>query len=533
MTEFVQRILAELKTNESVNSEPLVKMLVESTTKSITLGENNVTIYSNLKNGLISINESLKNTTLDAVIYQFNKNEETPEAKIYAIAKEADLLTKVNKIKESNAYANPIVKTKVDLFEMNLNSGTPDFVLCANFIKVLEQYSYDSIVGESVKEVNQYLTENQSRLAILSTIYQMDAMRTPLYAGISSNLKEMLFNESYSADVIKLKYGTTVPLVSSLINELRIIESAENGSFTLGEGNYDTVVNDLIAPAIKTKDGIVICMDNRFLSIREASGLTGNETKIHVDEKFKIADLDPTYVKTAYGDFYELCESYVTLGFNKTEDGLGVESKAIRNLTLGFRMNESRSLDLYINGVKAEDPNMVNVSEAISLQSNDIKKKISKIVENIKNLYTFEFIKEVSNIRRLAESMVVKLDETYFICDKINTVDRIWSQVSENQLYEFFKNRFNYNISSIFKLEIARETAELNSIEENKVSLLSNIEKLENSIKKIEEACLNPDLESNEIKKLETIKESIEKTIIELKQEYVRVDLLKKKQLVA
>lgn len=533
MTEFVQRILAELRTNESVNSEPLVKMLVESTTKSITLGENIVTIYSNLKNGVASVNESLKNSNLEAILHQFNKNEETPDSKIYQIAKEANLSKKIAQIKESNAYANPIIKTKVDHFEMNLNSGTPDFVLCSNFVKVLEQYSYDAIISNSVKEVKNYLLENRSKLAVLNSIYQMDAMRTPVYAGISANLKDMLITESYSADIVKLKYGTSVPLVSSLINELRIIESSTNGTFTLGEGNYDTVVNDLIAPAVKTKDGIIICMDNRFLSIREAKGLLGNEAKIHIDEKFKISDLDPNYVKTTYGNFYELCEAYVTLGFTKTGDGLGVVSKSVRGLELGLKMNESRGLDLYINGTKAGDANVTNVSEALALQSNEIKAKVARIIENTESLYTFEFIKEVSNARRLSDALVVKLEESYFICNKVNAADRVWTGVNENQLYEFFKSRFNYDISSIFKVQIEKGEAEIKAIEENKANILANIEKLENSTLKLNEACANPNLESSEIKKLEAIKESIEKTIVELKQEYVRVDLLKKKQVTA
>ena len=52
--------------------------------------------------------------------------------------------------------------------------------------------------------------------------------------------------------------------------------------------------------------------------------------------------VDPNYVRTTYGNFYDVCEAYATLGFAKSEDGLGVESKSIRNFTLGFKLNEEK-----------------------------------------------------------------------------------------------------------------------------------------------------------------------------------------------
>ena len=149
---------------------------------------------------------------------------------------------------------------------------------------------------DMIQQVNTYLSENQSTLAVLNTIYRMDSMGSPIYAGVSSDLKNMLITESYSADVVKVKYGTSVPLVTELVNTLSIIESANTGNFTLGEGNYDTKVTNLITPALKTADGLLLYTDNRFLSIRESKGLLGNESKVHVDGAFKIADVDVTPV---------------------------------------------------------------------------------------------------------------------------------------------------------------------------------------------------------------------------------------------
>jgi hypothetical protein len=529
MNEFVQRILSELKTNKSVNSKPLVKMLVESTEKSIALGENITSVYKNLKNGLVAITEKENTPNLAVLVHQFNVNEETLDSKVTKIAKTANLTAKIKAIKESNAYVNPVIRTQVDAFESSLNSGTPDFSLCGSFIQTFEQYQYDTTIKKAISQVAKYLAENQSTLAMLDTIYRLDMMRTPVYAGVNNNLKTLLVSESYSADILKMTYANTVPVITSLINDLALIEAKSTGTFTIGGGNQETNVNNLITPAMQTEDGILLYTDNRFLSIREAKGLLGNETKIHVDGSFKIADVDPAYVKQKYGNFYDLCEAYVTLGFTKTADGLGVESNSIRNFTLGFKVNESKSVDLYINGVKMGTPGVANISEALALEAGATKSKVNRIVEGTKNLFNFEFIKEISNDRLMNECMLLNLNGLYFICEKVNAADRAWYQVNEHEMYEFFKAKFNYDISPIFKTKIDEAAAALHKIEQAKSAISENINKLEQSISKINEAIKTKDLDVSQIKKLEGVKNAIEESVNGLKAEYIRVDLLKKK----
>ena len=107
MNEFLQKMLAELNSNKSVSSEPLVKMIVESANKSIALGENVALVSANLKTGLAYINETIKNPALSTLLTKFNESANTPEAKVTAIAKEVNLLAKITLLKESNAYSNP------------------------------------------------------------------------------------------------------------------------------------------------------------------------------------------------------------------------------------------------------------------------------------------------------------------------------------------------------------------------------------------------------------------------------------------
>lgn len=529
MNQFVQRIVAELKTNESLKNELLVKMLTESIDKSIALNESESAIYNSLKVGVVSLNEKIKSPVLESILLQFAKNEETPESKVYKLANEINFENIVRALKESAAYANPIIKTQVDGLDKAVATGTPGFSLCLPFIQVFEQYSHDKTVGSCVESVKSYISKNRAKLSVISTIYQLDSMKSPAYAGVSSDLKSMLLAESYSADILKLKYNTSVPLVTNLINDLRLIESQETGSFTLGEGNGDTQISNLIAPAIKTEDGLIMYVDNRFLSIRESKGLNGTESKIHIDENFKIADIDPNYVKSNYSDFYQLCEAYVNLGFTKTADGLGVETSAIKNFKLGLRANENKEIEFYINDSKVNESNDASISEALALQPTQIQVRVARILENTKDIFNFEFIKEVTNDRTLSEALVFNLNSSYYVCDKVNAADRVWKKVDENELYHFIGSKFNYDISKIFKVKIDEAAAINKEIETQKQAILENISKLESSITKLDDAANNPNLDPSETKYFVDLKESITGTINKLKEEYISLDLLKKK----
>ena len=111
MTHFLDKILGELKNNSKLNSNSLVRMLTESTDKSIALGENPHAIYLNLKKGLYSINEQVSLTPLKVLIGNIEKSETTPEMRVSKIASEVNLRGKISKLKKSISYTNPIIKT--------------------------------------------------------------------------------------------------------------------------------------------------------------------------------------------------------------------------------------------------------------------------------------------------------------------------------------------------------------------------------------------------------------------------------------
>lgn len=527
MKDFVNKILGELTTNENIKSDPVIQILVESTNKSIALGESYESVYNALKTNLTNINKHSKNTQIDTLLEEFNKNDDTVDSKLAKLVDSGNLKAKLSAIKEA-ATSNPIIASQVESFENALNGGVPEISLYSAFLQTFEKYNYDSKIKNQLNALKTHINENNSKLVILGTIFEMERTGAPVYAGVKNSLKELLVTESYSADVLKVKFGTVFPLINNLINDLRVLESQKEGSFTLGEGDGNTKIRNVIAPTLKIDEGFIILNDNRFLSITKSKKLTGDESEVYVNEDFTISAIKPEVVKEKYPKFYELCESYSILGFTPSEDGLGVDSSALRTFKLGFRVNEAKELELFVNGNKVEDPKTINLSESLVLESESIKHKITSLFENFKDILHFEFMKEVSNDLTMNEALVVNLNESFFICEKPNTAQRIWNKVSEMQMYEYFANNFKYDISSLFKVKLEKGLEKVREIEAEKSKILENVEKLEQTIEKLNQTINSNEITPDSVSQLETIKESVEKTIKELKDDFVKLDLSKK-----
>ena len=529
MTHFLDKIQAELKSNSKLNKNPLINILTESVDKSIALGENKHTIYLKLKNGLYSINEQSTIPELKILLDQIERSESTIDSKVSQIANSVGLKKHIKILKESISYTNPIIKSEIDLFESSLDSGKPEFYACVELAQILEKYKHDATFNSVLTSIHKYISSNESKLHMLYTIYEMDSLRSPVYSEVSATLKELLLNEQYSADILKLRFGNSIPLINNLISNLRITESKKNNAFTLGEGNGDTVVDNLIAPMVSTKDGMLIYLDNRFLSIRESKSLLGSESKIHINSKYKISEINPLYVRENLSDFYSICEAYANLGFEKSRDGLGVESKSLRNIKLGLKLNENRELDMYINGIKPETTDLakLQIAQATALQTTQNKIFINKILENSSKIFNFEFIKSVTNHRLGKEILITKLDNDYYVCEKKNQVEHEWSKKTPNQLYSYILENFKYDIRPIFGEKISESEKKINTIESRKKQILVEVEKLEESVNKLKVAISIEDIELTKAKKLESIKESIEHMINSLKEEYVTLDLAK------
>jgi hypothetical protein len=504
--------------------------VIESTNKSIVNRESYDHITVQLKNSLTGINEHLKNRKIDVLLSQFTKQERTSNSVLHEMSKVADLTGKLNMIKESNAYSNPIIKSKVDNYDEILKSGAPEFRLYPSFINDFTQHIHESAIQSAVDQVINVVESRANDFEVLNTIHIMtDAnSQTYLYESIADSLKQSLAENKYSADIINLMHGeSNLPLVTQLVNNLRIMEASVDGTFTLGAGNVDTTIQNLIAPSVKLKKGILTYVDNRFMKISESTKLTGNETEVHINEGFTIATMDPEFIKAKFPKFYQLSEAFASLGFAPSTSREGVESNSIRNFKLGLNTNESNGLDIYLNDNKIDGLESINLTEALVMETPDVRNRVEFVFENLKSIFAFEFIKNISNDRLLSEATVFELGGNYILCNKLNTADRVWNKVDESEMADFFNTNFQYDISNIFATKIDEAVETKRKIEAAKTAILENINKLEGSVAKLDETIKTGDVDSSRVAELEKLKTSINESISKLKEDYINVDLAK------
>ena len=272
-------------------------------------------------------------------------------------------------------------------------------------------------------------------------------------------------------------------------------------------------------------NAIISYIDNRFMRISESTEEIEGDT-VHIKEEgFTISTVNPDTVLKENKEFYSLCESFARLGFK--QEGNMVTSSLIRNFKLGFSFNESNDLDIYLNDSKIDSIDSINVTEALAMETNEIKHYVNNLLENTKHLLNLKFIKNISNDQSLTESTVFELNGNYFLCKKVNSADREWSKVNEHDMFTYFKENYNYDISSIYSDAINETAEKIKAIEKRKGTILENVSKLEGAVSEISTALESPKLQKGAIPKLEKLKESIESNISSLKEEYIELDLAK------
>lgn len=530
MKTFINNAINELSGDKDINKHSLIKVLIESIDNTIKMGGSISSAYNNLKKGLVDINEHLRNEKIAGIIDQFNKFEETDENRLFELYKEADLNKEIKKIKNSGAYADPVIMHKTDMLEETLyTKNVPEFKCYSGFVKTFTPHMYNNVIKESVEKISNYVNNNLEKILVIDSIYEMNrGGGSKLYLNEIDKLTGMLLNESYSSEAVRIKLNSDLPVLHKLVENLAMYESSREKGFSIGAGNTSCVVRDTIVPSTKlNKNTMLFYMDDKFLSIannnKDKQGNVLSEcTKTYVSE------IDPTYVKENNADFYNLCESFYNLKFTNNESGNGILSDSIRNFVLEFKVEEKGTIGTYLNDTKVEF-DKVNFSEVLLMESTKIKNNVSNVLKGSESIFNFEFIKLLENKTTGKETYIIEANGDYHVCEKLNSVEREWKDgIDEYKLYNYVLENFNYDISPIFKVKIDKTVATLKEIEDNKQVININVSKLEESVKKIDDNLSSGEIDDKYHGELENIKHQLENKILSLREKYVEIDLKKK-----
>lgn len=513
MNGLIQELTNELKNNTGVNSSLAAKVVLESINNSLMLGVSPSEILENSLTTLEQFATEMTNENLKEVVTKFRKMSDKPTSRLQNMAKEAGLSIKIQAIKESEIYADPVLKHTVARLEEALTT-MPEYRAIRYFFEGLSKFSYDKTISNILESLTTYVNENSVKFEILNSIFEMRVTGAVLYKDACALLEEALLENVETADSLRMKMRNfaNLPVVNQLINRISLLESKATGSFNLGIGNGDAAVKPVVAPFYKVNEGTaVVFVDNKFIKLSE--------------------DADPTQLSleeaTALPEFFDVCEAFSKLNF-KEKNGEYVSTG--RNLTVAFGVNENGTLNLKINGSVIENIDSVKFSEIFLMETIDTRSALSKVFDNLDLIVNLEFGKVIVNERLGKDSIVFNFGDNIFVFEKLGDA-RLIKKMKGLTFHSYVMENFKYDISDMYSIQLEEREANIKALDSQKSAIEQNLAKLETSLSQIEEALSDKSISADYQEKLYELKMSIEKNVNALKNQYIIVDQSKKKSL--
>jgi hypothetical protein len=494
MNDLTKNLIKELKAAHAVSESRMLQMFVAGL-------EANVNASGNIEQALVDlaeVSEKLQNTELDAIVKKFNEMSNTPAKKLKMIENGAAVLPKIAQIKESAAYADPIFKTVVAGLE-KYAMVNPEPIIIESVIAKLKPFSFDSTVNSVVSDLTTYVAENRATLAIFNTIADLKKAPNAYYAQVCEKLEGAILEGRTSVDALTmiLAEATAQPVIKNLLNKLSQFESSKNGGFNLGSGNSSTKINPVVGVYTRTANGVRVLIENHIIDMND-------------EEE---AEMVPFSSLPQEDEFTQTAKAYTDLGFKPTEHG--VEAKGKAN-TIAFKVSPEGEVSFEINGKVAEDLNSSEIYKTLVVETISFKQNVAKILENANMIAQFEFVQRF--VTEGAQSYAINTDKAgIFVLDRqgLKKYDTLG-------FHKYVAETFKYDVSDLFAIQLSERQEFIKSVNERKAVIQSDIAKLEESIAQLDSVIEDADEETQD--QLETLKHTINSSIVGLKDEYLSLD---------
>ena len=494
MNDLTKNLIKELKTAQAVSESRMLQMFVAGL-------EANVNASGNIEQALADlaeVSEKLQNTELDTIVKKFNELSNTPAKKLKMLENGAAVLPKLAQIKESAAYADPIFRTVVLGLEKSV-SVNPEPLVIESVIAKLSPFSFDSTVKSVVADLTKYVSENRAILAIFNTIADLKKAPNSYYAQVSEKLENAILEGRTSVDALTmiLAEATAQPVIKNLLNRLSQFESSRNGGFNLGSGNSSTKINPVIGVYTKTANGVRVLIENHIIDMND-------------EEE---AEMVPFSSLPQEDEFTQTAKAYTDLGFKPTEHG--VEAKGKGN-TIAFKVSPDGEVSFEINGKIAEDLNSSEIYKTLVVETISFKQNVAKILENANMIAQFEFVQRF--VTEGLQSYAINTEKSgIFVLDRqgLKKYDTLG-------FHKYVAETFKYDVSDLFAIQLSERQEFIKSVNERKAVIQSDIAKLEESIAQLDSVIEDADEETQD--QLETLKHTINSSIVGLKDEYLSLD---------
>ena len=494
MNDLTKNLIQELKSAKAVSESRMLQIVVSGL-------EANIAASGNIDQALVDlaeVSEKLQNTELDTIVKKFNELSNTPAKKLKMIESGAAVLPKIAQIKESAAYADPVFKTVIAGLE-KYAAVNPEPIIIESVIAKLKPFSFDSTVKAVVADLTSYVAENRATLAIFNTIADLKKAPNAYYAQVCEKLENAILEGRTSVDALTmiLAEATAQPVIKTLLNKLAQFESSQNGGFNLGSGNGSTKINPVIGVYTRTANGVRVLIENHVIDMND-------------EEE---AEVVPFTALPQEDEFTQTAKAYTDLGFKPTEHG--VEAKGKAN-TIAFKVSPEGEVSFEINGKVAEDLNSSEIYKTLVVETVTFKQNVAKILENANMIAQFEFVQRF--VTEGAQSYAINTEKSgIFVLDRqgLKKYDTLG-------FHKYVAETFKYDVSDLFAIQLSERQEFIKSVNERKAVIKSDIAKLEESIAQLDSVIEDADEETQD--QLETLKHTINSSIVGLKNEYLSLD---------
>ena len=494
MNDLTKNLIQELKATKAVSESRMLQMVVSGI-------EATANASGNIDQALVDlaeVSEKLQNTELDTIVKKFNEISNTPAKQLKMVENGAAVLPKLAQIKESGAYSDPICKTVINGLEKQASLYSEPAII-ESVITKLKPFTFDSTVKRVVAELTNYVSENKATLAIFNTIADLKKAPNAYYAQVCEKLETAILEKRTSVDALTMILAEAVaqPAIKNLLNRLSQFESSVNGGFNLGSGNSSTKINPVIGVYTKTENGVRVLIENHVIDMND-------------EEE---AEMVPFSTLPQEDEFTQTAKAYTDLGFKPTEHG--VEAKGKAN-TIAFKVSPEGEVSFEINGKVAEDLNSSEIYKTLVVESITFKQNVAKILENANMIAQFEFVQRF--VTEGAQSYAINTEKSgIFVLDRQGL-----TKYDTLGFHKYIAETFKYDVSDLFAIQLSERQDFVKQVNERKSMIKLDIAKLEESIEQIEEVMVEADEETQD--QLETLKHTINSSIVGLKNEYLTLD---------
>jgi len=524
MNQFISKISDVISNNIELKDNTVLKAMLENVKHT----GDNIKFLNELKSTLIDVNKYLNNSDLRAICesIDFKIDDEYKtnlDSFITKVSNEFDVTSLAESILSDISITEPTLKSYLSDLVSECKSGKyPTYLYLNSLVSALDEYSYHNIVKESIDKCKKYMSSNIDKLIVVDTINYMNVnSKYGVNESVNNTLKQCVYENQFNPDVISLKLGafSNTESVSMMLESLRLVRSQNDPRFDLGNGSNDVSIHSYIGPVLQEGSDLTFYVDNSFIHISQ-SALDSSliSRTINESNKIKLYELDELMIFNTDRNYYNAVKSFESLGFKFTRDGLG--SKLTKN-TIDFKIDESNNINLFFNSNKIDDVINIKSSDALLFESKDTKTCLFNVLDSIDSIYKIDFVKFIVSESK-GVSMVINLENDFYVYDYINESKTDIYKFDAFKLYEFVLNKYTYDISSSFSLEINDARSKINKLEEAKNGLFDSITQYKESISKIDES-LKSDIKNDDKKLLLDLKETINIELSKVQNSYIDV----------